>query len=426
MGKLSKFLIAFVVLFFVRDSSVAFAHHNFEHQRPEIDFFVPLSATVGGPDFVFNVHGDKLTFAIIHFVNYPLMRDYQYIAFDGGVNNNNQIQVMVSLTPPFGIASGAYNVIAENNGLYSEFSEESELFTAYNAPPTASTLPVLSNACPVLSSGTGLAYFLWDYNDLESDNQKSLQIQVADSNDSNFECEIVGNPKYPCPVNESIDYPFGGQNQHQVLIKVDPEVNSLLYNKTYYWRVNVCSVDIDPNFVGPQGTCSGWVQGPNYTTIVHPWPYADFSFTLTSPAVVFTNDSICYDGDSTCNSYLWSFGDGIISNQKNPTHEYLSQCSDGLDNDTDGSIDFPNDLGCVSLSDTSESPVLTSYNVSLLVTDSAGQCQAIKPVSAPNKPYNSGNIKWIEKSSLNYDPCSSGYSHVGPDCIADPFIPAPP
>lgn len=348
MFKFYTFLAISLGLFFVLGAGSAYAA-----QVPKIESIVPTSTTVGTPDFHFFVYGDKLrNSSIIHFVDYPMMIDYEYgppfVHAD-----NNDLETILSVTPPGGLPAHVYRVLVENDG---DFSEEIVTFTVYNAAPTATNLSFSSNACPALPD-TGLVYFFWTYNDADPDTEKKFEFQVDDTAD--FSSPVVNR------TFDNLTNPSGTLNQQAVFITINgPENDSLMYDKTYYWRVRVWQNT--PVGVPYQSDNSGWVQGANYTTIANPWPYADFSFTATSPAVNFTNNSICYDNDGICNTYLWAFGDGLNSNLKDPSHAYST----------------PN-----------------NYNVSLTVTDGNGlQCEVTKPLNAPNKPYNSGSPIWREIS----------------------------
>ncbi|MDO8530503.1 MAG: PKD domain-containing protein [bacterium] len=337
------------------------------HQSPEVTSVIPVSKTMGNAPFTFFVYGDNFSRGqgdpTIHLVNYPMALDYEYGAPFINVDNN-EIERSMTISPVTGPVAALYIVIVENNG---DFSDEINVtFTVYNAPPTADDLSVSSDACPALPD-VGSAYFFWTYNDIDSDSEKKFQFQVARSTDPNFTCEDSLNPAYPCPINRTYDNlsnPAGTLNQQAVSIEIDgDEQDALTYGRTYYWRVKVWEqLPVAPY----QSDNSGWVNGANYTTISRPWPYVDFSYTATSPAMNFTNNSICYDADETCNSYLWSFGDGQNSNLKNPSHAYSPPAS---------------------------------YDVSLVVTDGDGlQCEAIETVNAPNPAFSTGNPFWKEIS----------------------------
>ena len=112
--------------------------------------------------------------------------------------------------------------------------------------------------------------------------------------------------------------------------------NQSQFGNTYFWNLGAgnTSTDEDPVFtyqeegvypitliVTALNGCPGdTVQG---AVTVWPEPFADFSFEKTNdcgaPAgVVFQNLSL----DNQDNS--WSFGDGIVSQETNPVHEYLA------------------------------------------------------------------------------------------------------
>jgi PKD repeat protein len=68
---------------------------------------------------------------------------------------------------------------------------------------------------------------------------------------------------------------------------------------------------------------SEWSDAATFSTIPHPYPYPDFSWSPISPAVdeivQFADESIFYDGTGTWN---WDFGDGDSTTTQNPTHSY--------------------------------------------------------------------------------------------------------
>jgi uncharacterized delta-60 repeat protein len=87
--------------------------------------------------------------------------------------------------------------------------------------------------------------------------------------------------------------------------------------------------DVD-NTWGPGGTGSesDWVQGPDFTTLDHPYPKAHFIPSLQPGGVFqFQGDSTCYDGNlagETCganDNFYWEFENGTPPNSsdQNPT-----------------------------------------------------------------------------------------------------------
>lgn len=247
-------------------------------------------------------------------------------------------------------------------------------FTVYNVPPTINNLLISTDFCPT-APATLPIFFSWNYNDYEGDAQQSFQFQIDDS--SNFSSPIV---------NATVQSPANPNQQSVNVIVNGNEINSLLFNKPYYWRVLACQVTVNPSLK----SCTSWTYdsggaAPNnatttapgavYNTILYPGPYVNFTYTGTSPAVQFTNQSACYDIDGVCNSYLWNFGDGVTSTVKNPSHTY---------------------------------PASQTYSVNLQVTDgSPKKCSISKNVNAPNFAI-TAKVRWKEISTYDFDYAFSG------------------
>jgi len=265
---------------------------------------------------------------------------------------NNQLQ-----------SAEAYEVLVYNHPDQAEEEDgagwsNGEVFTVYNAPPAAvSPAVVSSDYCAV--SPVGLVTLRWSYSDGDNDAQTQFQIQI--DNDFNFDSPEV----------DVINTSPGTPNQYSPEVKTSAGEDSLLYGATYYWRVRVWQeypgaggIGFDPS-VDPDNPA--WISGASFATIAHAKPRASFSHTGTSPAISFTGTSTCYDADATCNAYLWNFGDGSTSTQKNWTHNYASP---------------------------------DTYTVTLQVTDGDNlMCTAQEVIPALNMR-GSGQIQWKETSPL--------------------------
>ncbi len=367
-----KLFLASFALFFI--FGAGFAHAA----QPEIEQLMPASATVGHGAFTFIIEGEKINanteVYFYWYENIPTTVAWCFTPDGGGgcgTVSHNDDDLLLEIPANFFNPAWAYWARIINPGPGGGTSN-AVIFAVYNAPPTADNRVYTTDACQAVQD-TNSIFFTWTYNDADNDNEKKFILQIARANDPNFNCSTEGNPNWPCPVNRSWDnlnQPAGTTNQQVVSVLTSgTEIDSLAYNRTYYWRVRVKQEQ--PGAGIPFTTNnSAWVNGPSLTTIAQPYPYVDFASTATSPAVNFTNNSICYDADEICNSYLWSFGDGQNSNLKNPSHAYNPPAS---------------------------------YNVSLAVTDGDGfQCQAIKTVSAPNPAFSTGNPFWKETSPFQF------------------------
>ncbi len=330
-----KYLIfTAVAVFFLVNAGFVYAD-----QLSHINNIIPVSVIAGHNAFTLYVNGTHFkSESVIYFGS---------LALDTTRFSSQQLQHSF---PAASLSSGIYYISVTDQ----EGTSNAVEFKVYNAPPTADNLAVSSNSCPVAES-TGLAIFSWNYQDLDDDHEEQFQLQI--DNNADFSSPAVDRNYI------GLSNPPGTQNQQAVSIVVNgDEVDSLKYNTSYYWRVKVCQVDVDPALVGPGGICSAWTSGVNYTTISHPGPYVTFSISDTSPGVTFTNNSICYNtsGSEGCASYLYDFGDDITFIVSNPTQ--------GISNTTHTYSE------------------LITYDVSVVVTDASSlQCQAIQQVSITNQ-----------------------------------------
>jgi len=93
----------------------------------------------------------------------------------------------------------------------------------------------------------------------------------------------------------------------------------------------------------------------------HPFPTCGFDATADPLSCEF---SCCCTLTTQCNDGIDNDGDGSVdfpadtgcTNACDSLETFLDQCKDGIDNDGDGLSDYPADCGCESESDTSEAP----------------------------------------------------------------------
>jgi len=137
-------------------------------------------------------------------------------------------------------------------------------------------------------------------------------------------------------------------------ITINP-TNDFEYDTEYYVSIEVGFFEDGNgnNFAGISDTTT-W----NFTTVSAPTP----------PSGGGGGGSPSY----ACSDDLDNEGDGLVDYPEDPgcedakdRNEYndpivviVYSCSDGIDNDTDGLIDFPNDLGCQNPEDTSEENII--------------------------------------------------------------------
>ena len=113
--------------------------------------------------------------------------------------------------------------------------------------------------------------------------------------------ELVGPPSPDLYRNNSgVNYPYAING----LISINnSDADSNYYYYFYNWEVQ------DPPCISPRIPI---------TVTVKPSPITDFSYTVDSLDIVFTNNS------SGAISYLWNFGDGSTDTLTNPTHHYTA------------------------------------------------------------------------------------------------------
>ncbi|MBZ9572489.1 fibronectin type III domain-containing protein, partial [Patescibacteria group bacterium] len=128
---------------------------------------------------------------------------------------------------------------------------------AANTPPEARNL-FADTDNPVFCCGvTGYppVRLGWEFFDPDGDNQSAYQIQVDD--DPNFLSPEVDSGQVSSPSTEYAP-------------------TTLSFATTYYWQVEVWDDKTTP-------VSSGWVNGPSFTTISHPFPLVDFDWSPQYP-----------------------------------------------------------------------------------------------------------------------------------------------
>lgn len=183
-----------------------------------------------------------------------------------------------------------------------------------NNPPTVSFDPMTdpgnlsyANAC---FAGALQAFLRWNFSDDPGDHQSAYEVIFDD--DSNFSSPIVNTGKIS-----------SAATQYSVIS------TDLDYQRAYYWKVRVW----DDNSGG--SAVSNWFTGPSFTTYKHEFPDADFSYSPSKPSkdeeVAFTDGSGCYDSDTTCNNWEWTWPAGATFDVTNPQNPKGVFSNSGLD-----------------------------------------------------------------------------------------------
>ena len=214
-----------------------------------------------------------------------------------------------------------------------------------NNPPTVSNMLDPDDAEEYCDVGPGLGYvgFEWRYNDVDGDSELKYEFRVNNVNNVND-----GNPEMNITVNNPACNDLDPSLNLSCINTQGATIGTTLdFNTTYYWWVRVYDSENDD---------SGWIAGPSFTTSVHAWPWVNFSWVPTSPAideeVQFTDESTVYGG-TVKQSWSWAFTNGDPA---------FSCCNE------------PNPV--VVFSDNGENPV------TLEVTDSDGfACDAVKTLN---------------------------------------------
>ena len=142
---------------------------------------------------------------------------------------------------------------------------------------------------------TGYIGFSWIYRDDDGDNQSRFDFRVSSVNNVN-----TTNPEVDRTF-PGLNNPDGTTNNQVVSVVLSPEEDKIIYGKTYYWWVRVWD---------DQGNNSGWMQGLNFNTTSHAYPWIDFSWSPEKPSVnevvEFIDKSEVYGG-TTKLSWYWEF-----------------------------------------------------------------------------------------------------------------------
>ncbi|OGZ59426.1 MAG: hypothetical protein A3F94_02670 [Candidatus Spechtbacteria bacterium RIFCSPLOWO2_12_FULL_38_22] len=171
--------------------------------------------------------------------------------------------------------------------------------TLINTPPTVITSP----ASLVIGSGPSCIArerFRWDFSDLESSSQSAYRLQVS------------RNPSF---TQQNLQFDSGkvasGAEERFIAISSTPVAEftdgiadgdgQLAFNRTYYWRVQV----YDASDAG-----SGFSAGTSFRTLLHPYPFVDFSWAPQKPSQgepVQFGDQTIFDSGSASQSWNWTF-----------------------------------------------------------------------------------------------------------------------
>ena len=168
------------------------------------------------------------------------------------------------------------------------------------------------NTPPQVIGSTGTDYcsssiwFGWTYTDKDNDPESRFQFQI-DNNSDFLSPEI--NLNYPDLAN-----PVGTRNTQAIKVAGTAGADQIVFSGTpYYWRVQVYDSKNKP---------SGWVTGQSFKTPLHSYPFANFTYSPSSPLakqkVTFnavgnpTNPSKCFgtgNAEVPCKDYKWVYGD---------------------------------------------------------------------------------------------------------------------
>jgi len=180
--------------------------------------------------------------------------------------------------------------------------------------------------------GIAVHIFSWIYEDPDSDNESQFQLEVDNNNNFNsLEVNICGDGQSPlpnkdCPAPGTLSNPSPSDNSRSVVVSASPGDNQLAYNTQYYWRARVWDAE---------GESSDWVEGPVFTTGLHPYPLVSFNWLPNNPKqdeqVQFTDNSQVFGG-ATIDSRAWTFQDAdpLISTEQNPIVVFPSSYDPGV------------------------------------------------------------------------------------------------
>lgn len=176
---------------------------------------------------------------------------------------------------------------------------------ALSQSPTASELTLTENYCGI-SAGRGLISLGWAYNDPDNEAQSQYHLQI--STNAGFSSTVVN-----CIVNQPLASGQRGSSAVSVLFSPGNICNDggelggrslqVSYGTNFFWRLKV--KDAGENW------SVNWINGPNFRTPSHPYPWIDFTWSPQFPGVnevvQFADQSTCYPGPTTCNSWFWTF-----------------------------------------------------------------------------------------------------------------------
>jgi hypothetical protein len=191
-----------------------------------------------------------------------------------------------------------------------------------NTPPTATNLTAPNNnPCTESAFNT---YLKWNFNDTTGDTESAYQIIFDD--DPNLTDPLFDTGK----CDSSKTDPYNG------LCRIAPGADrypahtqlNLSSGTQYYWWVKVWD---------DKGAESVWAES-SFTTYLHEFPEVDFSLSPSNPSkdeeVTFSDNSFCYDADSTCNSWEWTIVDATLFNEDDPQNPIYKFTSSGSKNVT--------------------------------------------------------------------------------------------
>lgn len=223
---------------------------------------------------------------------------------------------------------------------------------------------------------------------------------------------------YQC--NDNIDNDLDGYFDYPN----DPGCSSPTDDSEYNDTQTQCV--IDSFYASPTSVTSG-----GYTTLYWNTTGCD---SVTVDGVTYPLDGSGSFGPiySSRNYVLQALRNGISQTRQafvsvNQTPTYTYQCNDGIDNDLDGRIDYPNDIGCTSYNDDSEyNQVISNTQPQAITTNasSIGQTTArLNGIAVPNTTY--PTTTWFEwgtsgtlGSRTNTQPVSTNASTYVSDTLS--------
>ncbi len=217
--------------------------------------------------------------------------------------------------------------------------------------------------CPVCADGLD--------NDMDGNTDYPMDLQCLAAGGSSESCitseavlPITGTTTTGSTAGLTNDYKpvCGFQSSHtapDVMYQLDvPQMQTLSLNLTGFDGAHslldsLCSpapiACSDPSLMTVNGVNAG-----TYYVVVDGWSGGQGPYTLTTTGVIAPGGS-CETPLFTSGSFVCPTGmtcQGPVGSRR-----CVSQCSDGVDNNSDGKIDFPFDPGCTSLADNTETTV---------------------------------------------------------------------